>query len=98
MADTLHIHENLVARMRQHYRDAIQVQNACNLSGVALSFVKALEDIRLAVCAQGGGTDAVNRHPVVQMYVCKLHDLAGMGFSDLEAYNSAYAACEKGAL
>jgi len=46
------------------YRTALQVQDASNLSGIVYQFARDMEEVVREVRAAGGGTDAVNRHPV----------------------------------
>lgn len=66
--------EGLTAR---DYEEAITVQDACNLSGVAHSFSRVLEKIWVEARKQGKGTDWVNSHIICKMYVDKLRHLAG---------------------
>lgn len=56
-------------------KNSLDVQDACNISGVLHSF---LEDLA-AVRAHPGnsGTDWIRRHPVVVLYVDKLFDMVG---------------------
>lgn len=66
-------------------RDALTVQDACNLSGVARAFVAALDAVWEESRRQNAGTDFVNRHPITRLYVDKLVSLAGeAGASDYE--------------
>lgn len=67
-------------------REAIQVQDACNLSGVVLSFARSIVRLRALLAAEGkGGTDSVNRHPICQLWADKIQSL-----SCSEAYSEAY--------
>ena len=58
---------------------AIEVQSACNLSGCVHTFSR---EIMPAVWAEsnrlGKGTDWVNKHPIVRLFVDKLTHLAGI--------------------
>lgn len=66
-------------------REALQVQDACNLSGVALGFSRAVSRLRELLESEANGrvsTDRINRHPVCVLWADKLQSLAGAGFSD----------------
>jgi hypothetical protein len=55
-----------------------------------------MEVICEEVRKNGGGTDAVNRHPVCRMYAEQIAWLAGAGScANHRSYLSAHAACEK---
>lgn len=57
-------------------KDALEVQNACNLSGVAQGFARAMISIReLPECT---GTEYCNRHPITIAWLDKLNSLAGI--------------------
>jgi hypothetical protein len=77
-------------------REAIQVQDACNLSGVVHGFSRAITELRDVIRATGGdlSTDAVNSHPVCCLWASKIHDLSGMGLSDTDRFHRAYDACK----
>jgi hypothetical protein len=81
------------------YRSALQVQDACNLSGVAHSLSR---DVLPAVWAEahaaGQGTEYVNTHPAVVLFVDKLASLAhvqGITDSSMQAYSNAARTCEE---
>jgi len=76
-------------------REALQVQDACNLSGVVHGFSRAVTELREILRATGGdlSTDAVNQHPVCKLWASKIHDLARMGLSDAEQYCVAFETC-----
>lgn len=54
-------------------KDALMVQNACNLSGVAHSFLDAIAVIR----ESGLSTAEINRHPVITLFLSKMVSLNG---------------------
>ena len=56
------------------YQDALDVQNACNLSGVAHSLFEVCRRLRASGVTD---TSAVNTHPIVRMYASKIGDLTG---------------------
>ncbi len=72
-------------------RFAMDIQNACNLSGVVQSFARTLSRLRVLLDEQGqGGTDKVNRHPISVLFADKIAHLAGTQGA-VEIYD-AYAA------
>ena len=78
-------------------RDAITVQDASNILGLARSFgLEVLPDLRKALETAGVyGNDAINEHPVTRLWASKLHDLANMGVSDLPRYRAALEECQR---
>ena len=73
----------------KHYREAFTSQNACNLSGVVLSFARAIEDLN----RQGKGTDWINNHPICRLYAEQI-----MHLTNGREYSEAYTICQaKGA-
>lgn len=81
--------------IRYMAKDAIMVQNACNMSGVAIELGNYMPKLREALSALGEctDTDAINKHPIVQMFASALHYHSGMGMSNPGAYSKAYSAC-----
>lgn len=61
--------------LAQLAREALAVQDACNLSGVVRSYARALS--RLWAILPGAGTDAINRHPIAQLWADKCASLTG---------------------
>ncbi len=57
--------------MRLAYKDALTVQDACNLSGVVYAFARHMETL----CADGLDTDARNLHPVSVLFASKIASL-----------------------
>ena len=53
--------------------DALNVQDACNLSGVVHGFARAMSDL----AEHTSGTDERNSHPIVILWVDKLAHLSG---------------------
>ncbi len=62
---------------QQAAQTALDVQDACNLSGVVFSFAEAMH----AICEEqqriGEGTAWKNHHPIVYLFLSKLADLNG---------------------
>ena len=76
--------------------DALQIQDACNLSGVVHAFHRAISDVWENARAQGKGTDWVNRHPIVRAYVSKLvmlsrYEIGDDTFSEVMAIAEDFA-------
>lgn len=66
------------------YSDAMQSQNACNLTAL----IKALSRVLPAIHAESDGSDDVNNHPIVKLYVEQFAHL-----SNGRDYSSAYNIC-----
>ena len=78
------------------YRNALEAQNASNLSGVVFQFATDMEQILAEVRSAGGGTNHVNTHPVARLYAEQIAWLTGAGTcSSHRSYLRAHAACEK---
>ena len=72
----------------------LDLQNACNLSGVIIAMTLA----RGVILNHGGrekGTEWLCGHPIMRMYASKIHDLTRMGLSDSEQFGMAYERCQK---
>jgi hypothetical protein len=81
----------------EHARDAILIQNACNISGVARSFVEAIDAIRESG-TQGQSNYDIAHHPIVTLFVSKFASLNGTDClcSDcMDTFSRAMKACEK---
>jgi hypothetical protein len=65
--------------MKQLYKNAILVQDACNLSGVVHSFSRDIA--RLRELNPGMGTDEINQHAICVLYSNKIESLVGGSFS-----------------
>lgn len=76
--------------LQQAAKDAILVQDACNLSGVARSFVEVIDTVKNL----GLRGEEVNLHPIVVMFANKIADMTGNGGS-FDAFSKAYAACKE---
>lgn len=73
---------------KRDWQDAVAVQDACNLSGVVISLADVCKRIRTE--PDFSGTDYVNRHPIVKLYVSKLMSLAGMQSDELGEFSDAW--------
>ena len=79
--------------LQQHAQDALNVQNACNLSGVVHSLDTVVSDLWEYANKNDEGTHFVNTHPIVQAYVDKLASLSEIQ----DSYHNvlqAFGACE----
>jgi hypothetical protein len=76
-------------KLKQHYEMALFSQGACNLSGLAYSLAEAMELIWQEAREQGQGTDYVNSHPIVRLY------MEQMSFLCRADYFASYKACEE---
>lgn len=80
--------------MQNIYQTAIDVQDACNPSGVAISFVEVIRAIR----EEPGfnGTDDIRRHPAFIMFVSKFVAFAnGIGEIPHVDFGKAYDICKE---
>ena len=65
--------------IRELAKEAIEVQNASNLSGVVHSFAKAMTDLREAANVEGwASTEKINTHPIAIVWAGKIADLSGL--------------------
>lgn len=79
--------------LRQAALVSLEVQDACNLSGVLQSFRGIVMDVLWpAAREQGKGTDWVNQHPICVLFIDKLSALARSQFDDM-AFSHAYDEC-----
>jgi hypothetical protein len=62
---------------QQLINEAIQVQNACNLSGVVRSFALITERLWTLSRENNVGTEWVNTHRVSRLFASKIQSLAG---------------------
>ena len=70
--------------MKDLAREAIEVQNACNLSGVVHGFSRAVTDLRRL--RPDAGTDALNAHPICVLWASKIEDLTRAESNFPQAY------------
>lgn len=62
--------------LKQLAQDALDVQDACNLSGVVHGFSRFMTELNEAL--PNLGTDRRNNHPLVRLWVDKLAHLSGL--------------------
>lgn len=76
------------------WQEALDIQNACNLSGLVQSLPGVLSAVQQEAYSLKEGTAYVNGHPLVKLWLDKLCDLAGLTVQQgpvLEAYKTALA-------
>jgi hypothetical protein len=68
-----------VTKLKELAAEALSVQDACNLRGLGVRFGEVCGELGPAMQAAGLATDteAVNRHPIMQVWVNKMAQLAG---------------------
>ncbi len=74
-------------------KDALAVQDACNLSGLVFSLAKVMQ----ALCdhPRNAGTDWRNHHPVLVLWLSKLQSLNTRDTSDVGYFARAYDLCSE---
>jgi len=80
-------------KLKYWAQQALDVQDACNLSGVVFAMARMMEDL----CAIGReinqGTSWRNSHPITRLFVDKLNSLACTNVNTVCV--QAYDNCEK---
>ncbi len=71
--------------------DALAMQDACNLCGLAQSFAKVMLQLG-DYCPRG--TDERNQHPIAKAWLFKMCDLAGITVA-VDDWSDALLACIK---
>lgn len=67
------------------------LQNACNLSGVLVSFCQVIREVSARLEAEGKkNTSNINQHPICQLYADKVAHLTGTQTLDNDAVSQAY--------
>ncbi len=82
--------------LRQLAQQAIDIQDTCNLSGLAKSWGEVQTQLREVMPTIG--TQEMNHHPINKMWAYKLYSLAcGEPFDPLSAVNfeGAYTWCQE---
>ena len=64
------------------YEQALQCQDACNLSGIVHTFSKVMSKIWDEARARNQGTEWVNQHPIAVMYATQVASLSGASTLD----------------
>lgn len=78
--------------LKQAAQLALDVQDACNLSGVVRSFATVTETLWEEARRLNQGTDFVNRHPISILFSSKIESLTHSG--SVREFSQAYEACK----
>ena len=70
----------------KHWKNAEEVQNACNMSGILIAFLDAVRAIREA----GADGDTINSHPIVRAFADKVASVAGVQYLGVDAAMQAH--------
>lgn len=77
------------------YIEALEIQNACNLCGLAQRFAQVMKELNTLIPS---GTTERNRHSIVSLWLDKFNSLNGIQFDNgsydgklSEAYREAFA-------
>jgi len=82
---------NIDAQYQNAARDAILVQDACNLSGVVRIWDRAMGVLWEVARRDGKGTDWVNQHPISKVFAYKCALLSRVpGVSELWIIDSQF--------
>jgi hypothetical protein len=73
---------------QQTAKQAMDVQDACNVRGV----LKTFWDVS---CSIEGGNPAINAAPEMVLFASKIASLIGCAGPDMEEFSKAWAACEE---
>ena len=78
---------------KEDYKFAVYSQNACNVSGLVHDLSRVINKVWDEAREQGQGTDYVNNHPIVRLYIEQLQ------FLSRSDWNESYKICkEKGGI
>ncbi len=73
--------------MAELAKEALAVQDACNLSGVVHSFSRTMTRLR-ELLGPKAGTDEINHHPISVLWASKIESLTGS--FGIESFTAAY--------
>lgn len=77
-------------------QQALDVQYACNLSGVARSLNQIIQEVLWPTAVrEENGTKWINTHPIVTMFLLKMCELNGCGSTLQSGYEAAEKACRE---
>lgn len=85
---------------KEIYKEALLSQGACNASGLIHSLSKIMDDLWKEATEQGKGTDYINRHPIMRLFLEQLCFLNGGSYVESElpefsSYHKATAICKE---
>ena len=80
----------------RHYKQAIDIQDACNLSGVVHGYSRMMNKIWEEATMNQKSTDWVNHHPIAVLFAEKCAHLAtGLNIVGNSAVDKAWSICEE---
>lgn len=80
-----------VRSWKEMAKTAIQVQDACNLSGVVHAFSTIISEVRYRLESENnGGTNNINSHPVCVLFSDKISHLTNTQNVNSDAFSQAY--------
>jgi hypothetical protein len=79
--------------MMNRYKDALDIQNACNISGVARHLVRTIDDVMNS--PDYTGTRGLTDDPAVRMIVHKLADMCALHDQPFLYYVEMHDECEE---
>ena len=68
------------------YEKAMTSQNACNASGLIHAMVEVTEKIWVEARLLGKGTEYVNSHPILRLYIEQLQHLNKTSYHDAHSH------------
>lgn len=74
----------VVSAEEEMYRDALFSQTACNLSSLVNSLAKHTKTLWELARKEGKGTDFVNKHPVIRLFLEQMVCLNGGVFEEAQ--------------
>ena len=80
--------------LQEAAQTALDIQDACNLSGVVFSFARIMQSLCDVAHAEGKGTDWKNQHPIAQLFASKIADLSRVEYTGT-GFSRAYDACQQ---
>ena len=76
--------------LKELAQEALDVQDACNLSGLAQRFAKVMIELNVLV---PDSTEARNSHPIVLLWLDKFNSLAHIQFEPDNKISNAFKYC-----
>lgn len=74
--------------LKELAQEALDVQNACNLSGVVISFTRVIQELKLHY--PGDSAHDFNKLPIIAMWADKIASLTGTQNMGAVQYSSIY--------
>jgi hypothetical protein len=87
--------------LAQLAKEVIELQDACSLSGVVLTFARSISRLRVILRAEGReSTPNINTHPICILWASKIASLTGLPqdlnvTGDDDVFSKAYRVCRQ---